>query len=65
MAMGDMLIDGYWSNTDYAPGQEELLYKEASEVIAQLSKPTVTYSASIQNLSGVGGYELERFEIGQ
>ena len=33
--------------------------------MAQLSKPTVTYSASIQNLSGVGGYELERFEIGQ
>jgi hypothetical protein len=57
--MGDMLIDGYWSNTDYAPGQEELLYKEASEVIAQLSKPTVTYSASIQNLSCIGGYELE------
>ena len=65
LAMGDMLIDGYWSNTDYAPGQEELLYKEASEVIAQLSKPTVTYSASIQNLSCIGGYELERFEIGQ
>ena len=23
LAMGDMLIDGYWSNTSYAPGQEE------------------------------------------
>ena len=22
-AMGDMLIDGYWSDTSYAPGQEE------------------------------------------
>lgn len=22
-AMGDMLIDGYWSNTAYALGQEE------------------------------------------
>ena len=22
-AMGDMLRDGYWSNTSYAPGQEE------------------------------------------
>ena len=65
LAMGDMLIDGYWSNTDYAPGQEELLYREACEVMAQLSKPTVTYSASIQNLSCVNGYEQERFEIGQ
>lgn len=25
-AMGDLLRDGYWSNTAYAPGQEELLY---------------------------------------
>lgn len=28
-AMGDMLIDGYWSNTAYAPGQEELLYRSS------------------------------------
>jgi len=32
-AMGDMLRDGYWSNTSYAPGQEELLYLEASEIM--------------------------------
>ena len=32
-AMGDLLRDGYWSNTAYAPGQEELLYLEASEVM--------------------------------
>ena len=65
VAMGDMLIDGYWSNTDYALGQEELLYREACEVMAQLSKPTVTYTTSIQNLACVSGYEQERFEIGQ
>ena len=65
LAMGDMLIDGYWSNTDYAPGQEELLYREACEVMAQLSKPTVTYTTTIQNLSCVSGYEQECFEIGQ
>ena len=64
-AMGDMLIDGYWSNTDYAPGQEELLCREACDVMAQLSKPTVTYATAIQNLSCVSGYEQERFEIGQ
>ena len=65
LAMGDMLIDGYWSNTDYAPGQEELLYREAYEVMAQLSKPTVTYTTTIQNLACVSGYEQECFEIGQ
>ena len=32
-AMGDLLRDGYWSNTAYAPGQEELLYLEATEVM--------------------------------
>ena len=63
-AMGDMLRDGYWSNTSYAPGQEELLFLEASEVMAHLSKPSVSYTVSIQNLSGISGYEQERFACG-
>lgn len=62
-AMGDMLRDGYWSNTSYASGQSELLYLEASEVMEKLSKPAVTYTVSIQNLSGISGYEQERFRI--
>ena len=62
-AMGDMLIDGYWSNTAYAPGQEELLYREASEVMQHLSKPSVSYTVGIQNLSGVSGYEKEVFSV--
>ena len=41
-AMGDMLIDGYWSNTAYAPGQEELLYYEALGVMERLAKPRVS-----------------------
>lgn len=32
-AMGDMLRDGYWSNTSYAPGQESLLFLEATEIM--------------------------------
>lgn len=63
MSMGDMLIDGYYSNTSYAPGQEELLYREASEVMAHLSKPSVSYMVSVQNLSGISGYEQERFTV--
>ena len=43
---GDLLRDGYWSNTAYAPGQEELLYLEAAEVMAALSKPSVTYTVT-------------------
>ena len=64
LAMGDMLIDGYWSNTNYAPGLEELLYLEACEVMERLSKPAVSYNVSIQNLSCVSGYEQEVFTIG-
>lgn len=62
-AMGEMLIDGYWSNTAYAPGQEELLYYEALGVMERLAKPTVTYTVDVQNLSGVSGYEQERFTL--
>lgn len=62
-AMGDMLIDGYWANTSYAPGQEELLYREACEIMAHLSKPSVSYTVSVQNLSGISGYEQESFTI--
>lgn len=65
LAMGDMLIDGYWSNTNYAAGQETLLYSEACEVMEHLSKPTVTYTTNIQNLSCVSGYGQERFKTGQ
>ena len=64
LTMGDMLIDGYWSNTNYAPGQEELLYLEACEIMTQLSKPSVSYNVNIQNLSCVSGYEQEVFKIG-
>ena len=60
--MGDMLRDGYWSNTSYAPGQENLLYLEASEIMEKLSKPSVSYTLTVQNLSGISGYEQEAFQ---
>ena len=62
-AMGDVLIDGYWANTSYAPGQEELLYREACEIMSHLSKPSVSYTVNVQNLSGISGYEQERFTV--
>ena len=32
-AMGDMLKDGYWSNNNYALGQEEFLYQDALDMM--------------------------------
>ena len=61
-AMGDLLRDGYWSNTSYAPGQEELLFLEGQEIIAKLAKPSVTYTVTVQNLSGISGYKQEVFQ---
>lgn len=61
-AMGDLLRDGYWSNTSYAPGQEELLFLEGQEIIEKLSKPSVSYTVTVLNLSGITGYEQEVFQ---
>lgn len=46
-AMGDLLRDGYWSNTSYAPGQEELLFLEGQEIMEKLSKPSVSYTVAV------------------
>lgn len=45
-AMGDMLKEGYWNNTNYAVGQEELLYEDAVEVLKEMSKPNVSFTVS-------------------
>lgn len=61
-AMGDLLRDGYWSNTSYTLGQEELLFLEGQEIMAKLAKPSVAYTVTVQNLSGISGYEQEVFQ---
>lgn len=43
-AMGEMLKDGYWSNTNYAPGQEEWLYSDALDRMAEIAKPAYKYT---------------------
>lgn len=55
-AMGDMLRDGYWSDNNYAPGQETNLYQDAIDVINQMAKPTVTYTFSQVGISAVIGF---------
>lgn len=62
-AMGDMLRDGYWSNNNYAPGQEDWLYEDALEVMDQMAKPTVKYTFTQVGLSEVMGYTEKLPEI--
>lgn len=61
--MGDMLRDGYWSNTNYAPGQEQLLYWDALDQIVSVSKPKVKYSISLVVLSEELGYSQDEFKL--
>ena len=62
-AMGDMLNDGYWSDTNYTVGQEESLYNDAVDVLAQLSKPAVSYTVSLVTLSEAMGMTPDNFMI--
>lgn len=45
-AMGFMLRDGYWSNQNYTVGQEVLLYQDARDMTAEMSKPATDYTLS-------------------
>lgn len=56
-AMGDMLKDGYWSDQNYAPGQEESLYLDALDVSDQMGFPAVKYSLGVAKFSRLMGYE--------
>ena len=62
-AMGDMLKEGYWSNTNYAEGQEQELYDDALEVAAQMARPAVTYTVDRVSLAGQMGYKPEDLKI--
>ena len=55
VAMGDLLKDGYWANTNYVEGQETFLYSDALEMSAELTKPTVSYTISLVHASDIWG----------
>lgn len=65
IALGDMLRDGYWSNTNYVPGQEQALYDDALEVSKEMSKPEITYSIGVLDLSETTGHECDDFKTNQ
>lgn len=58
-------MDGYYSNSNYAVGQEEFLYKDAADRMAVVSRPEVQYSVTALNLSHITGYEQEVFSLNQ
>lgn len=61
--MGDMLRDGYWSNSNYAPGQEKLLYYDAVDRMNEVSKPTAKYSIGLVRLPELMGFTEDVPEI--
>lgn len=60
VAMGTMLRDGYWSDDNYAPGQEDSLYQDALAISQKLAWPVATYSVDYQTMEIVEGYEDEQ-----
>ena len=46
VAMGDLLKDGYWNDSNYTVGQEEYLYLDSLDMIEHMSRPQVKYSVS-------------------
>ena len=62
-AMGDMLKEGYWNNTNYVEGQEQALYNDAVEMMSQMSKPTVSYSVNRVSLTNQLGYDDDDLKL--
>lgn len=63
IAIGDLLKDGYWNNSNYAIGQEQFLYEDAVDMIKQMSKPEVTYSISRVSMSEIQGHPIMPFDL--
>lgn len=64
LAMGVLLKDGYWSNNNYVPGQEQELYNDALVMSRKIGYPVVSYTVSVKDLSIKPEYADERMEIG-
>ena len=50
IAMGDMLRDGYWNDSNYATGQEVELLADADEIMQVMAQPIATYSIDVVDL---------------
>lgn len=61
--MGDMLRDGYWSNTNYIPGQEAALYADALEMMKEVAKPQISYDISLVHATDAWGRRIRYYEL--
>ena len=63
VAMGFMLRDGYWNNTNYVPGQEELLYADGLDMSVEMGKPAVEYTFNFLRVAEDFDIPIEDFQI--
>ena len=61
--MGDMLRDGYWSDDNYALGQEVNLYADALEMSREMGRPEVNYEIDFIDLSSLPDYKGEAVHL--
>lgn len=62
-AMGFMLRDGYWSNQNYVPGQETILYLDAQDMTKEMAYPTTDITFSYVRLTEEYDIQPEDIEI--
>lgn len=62
-AMGDLLQDGTYEDTSFAPGQEQALYNDSVALLESMSRPQRTYSLDEIDLANVPGYTDEIFTM--
>lgn len=62
-AMGFMLRDGYWSNQNYVPGQETILYLDAQDMTKEMAYPTTDITFSYVRLTEEYDVQPEDIEI--
>lgn len=63
VAMGDMLKEGYWQCSHYAPGQEEFLYEDAVDMMDRMAWPSVKYQVDRVSLAGKFKYKSTDIDI--
>lgn len=63
IAMGNLLRDGYWSNQNYVPGQEQYLYDDAIDVLREMSKPAATYRIGYERVTKEIDIPIEEIQL--